>query len=84
MASAPLEDRVTALEKEVARLKAKVEAEPTDSRPWWDKIAGTFANDPIYEEAMRLGRGLSHPASLGVDSCCCNWSGSIRSRVHGS
>ena len=27
-----------------------------DDRPWPEKIFGTFANDPDYEEAMRLGR----------------------------
>jgi hypothetical protein len=51
-----LEERVTALEGEVARLKSKVEGEPVGAIPWSDKIAGSFANDPIYEEAMRLGR----------------------------
>ncbi len=26
------------------------------SRPWWEQIDGTFANDSVYDEAMRLGR----------------------------
>ena len=26
------------------------------SVPWWRQIAGRFANDPVYDEAMRLGR----------------------------
>jgi hypothetical protein len=56
MARAKLEARVTALEEEVARLKAKLEDTAKSPIPWWKKIAGTFANDPIYEEAMRLGR----------------------------
>jgi hypothetical protein len=49
-----LEERVAHLEAEVARLKNKVENE-SFSRPWWEKIAGTFADNPAYEEAMRLG-----------------------------
>jgi hypothetical protein len=56
MASVPLEDRVAALEAEVARLKAKVEGEPRTSADWLDKVWASFADDPLYEEAMRLGR----------------------------
>jgi hypothetical protein len=55
MASARLEQRVAALETEVARLKRKLEAQET-IRPWWEQIAGTFENDPLYERAMRLGQ----------------------------
>ncbi len=57
MPALSLKDRVAALEAEVQRLKVIVESAPqADNRPWWDKIAGTFANDPAFEEAMRLGR----------------------------
>ncbi len=48
-----LEKRVSELEAEVARLKT---GSQQDNRPWWEKIYGTFANDPHYEEAMELGR----------------------------
>jgi hypothetical protein len=51
----PLEQRVAALEAEVAKLKSQMEAmQPT--QPWWEQIVGTFEHDPVYEEAMRLGR----------------------------
>jgi hypothetical protein len=50
-----LEARVALLEAEVARLKNKVESD-LPSRPWWEKIAGTFADNPAYDEAMKLGR----------------------------
>lgn len=57
MAALSLEDRMTALEAEVARLKKKLtEEKPQDVIPWWEKIFGSFANSPEYEEAMRLGR----------------------------
>jgi hypothetical protein len=49
-----LERRVTALEAEVARLRAKVEPEP--EIPWWEQIYGSFKGDPAFLEAMRLGR----------------------------
>ena len=53
-----LEERVTALETEMERLRRDRSAAPTspDEMPWWERIIGTFANDPMYDEAMRLGR----------------------------
>lgn len=55
MASSSLEQRVAALEVEVARLKNKLEERDTTVL-WWEQIAGTFQNDPIYDHAMRLGQ----------------------------
>lgn len=56
MAVAQIEQRVAALEAEVTRLKLKLEAVTKPANPWWQEIYGTFANDPLYAEAMRAGR----------------------------
>jgi hypothetical protein len=56
MANLSLEERVAALEAEVARLKQERESAAEAQKPWWEEIRGTFKNDPIYTEAMRLGR----------------------------
>jgi hypothetical protein len=56
MAAVSLEKRVAALEAEVARLRARIESTQKPVDPWLDKVWGSFANDPVYEEAMRLGR----------------------------
>jgi hypothetical protein len=56
MAKSMLANRVTALEVEVASLKVRIDAAENAALPWWKQIAGTFANDPDFEEAMRLGR----------------------------
>jgi hypothetical protein len=53
MAAPKLETRVAALEQEVARLRERVEG---NNQPWWKAIWGSFANDPAFLEAMRLGR----------------------------
>lgn len=53
--SLPLEQRVADLEAEVATLKRKLDSLDMTT-PWWEQIAGTFENDPIYEKAMQLGR----------------------------
>jgi hypothetical protein len=55
VSSSSLEQRVADLEAEVATLKRKLE-KLDRTTPWWEQIAGTFENDPIYEQAMRLGR----------------------------
>jgi hypothetical protein len=55
MAAIPLEQRVAALEAEMAQVKATLEDQET-AIPWWKQIKGAFANDPAFEEAMRLGR----------------------------
>jgi hypothetical protein len=62
MPTVTLEERVAALETEVARLKQERANEVQPKKPWWEQIRGTFKNDPDYIEAMRLGR--EHRESL--------------------
>ena len=57
MPTGTLEERVAAVEQELAQLKLQLQAEtPPAPLPWWEKIAGTFANSEHYDAAMRLGR----------------------------
>ena len=56
MASSKLAECVSSLEAEVARLKERIEDPGVSSRSDWRNIVGSFANDPAFEEAMRLGR----------------------------
>ena len=56
MSQTELETRISVLEKEVAFLKQKMEKEEKAKEPWWKQRIGVFADDPAYEEAMRLGR----------------------------
>jgi hypothetical protein len=53
MAPIELEARLEAIEREVSRLKEKVDGA---AKPWWERVEGSFASDPAHEEAMRLGR----------------------------
>jgi hypothetical protein len=51
MTVAQIERRLAALEAEVANLKGA----PKAQNRWWDKIAGTFAGNRLFDEAMREG-----------------------------
>lgn len=56
MSNAEIEKRLAVLEGEVALLKKQVSQEKKPKKPWWEERAGMFADDPMYDEAMRLGR----------------------------
>ena len=57
MSTAQIERRLQTLEEEVARLKAELQSRGgTSNGHGWEHLVGTFAGDPLYVEAMRLGR----------------------------
>jgi len=55
MSNLSIEERVATLEAEIVKIKEKVESPVVPLTPWWEKIAGTFAEDSVYNEAMKLG-----------------------------
>ncbi|HZT41959.1 MAG TPA: hypothetical protein VFA07_07205 [Chthonomonadaceae bacterium] len=67
MAMLTLEERVAALESEVARLKQERANEARPKKPWWEEIRGTFKDDPAYQKAMRLGREYRESLRLKDD-----------------
>jgi len=50
-----MEERLSALEKELRELKQQVTVQQ-DQRSWIENIAGTFKDDPEFEEIVQLGR----------------------------
>jgi hypothetical protein len=54
MSNIEIETRLATLETELKQLKADIRADV--KKPWWENIVGKFADDPIYDEAMQLGR----------------------------
>jgi len=56
MAVPQIEQRLAALEAEVARMKKQLAKAVPAGGDWLNEIFGAFENDPIYEDAMRLGR----------------------------
>ena len=52
-AAEKIEKRIAALEAEMESVKDRLKK---NQQPWWEAIYGTFADDPHYEAAMKLGR----------------------------
>jgi hypothetical protein len=51
--------RVERLERQLRDLKRPVSKCPVvDDRPWWQRIAGDFEDDPVFAEIVRLGRKI--------------------------
>lgn len=68
MTNIELEKRIAVLEAEVATLKSKVEKKDEKTEiPWWKQRIGVFADDPIYDEAMRLGREYRESQQINYD-----------------
>ncbi len=67
MSPTELEKRVAILEKELTKLKNRVETVES-GKPWWERITGTFEKDPVYEQAMKLGRKYRQSLSPGKSS----------------
>ena len=56
MASSKIELRVAALEAEVTRLREQLGKTVPARTDWLDAVYGAFANNPDFEQAMRLGQ----------------------------
>jgi hypothetical protein len=52
--AANLEKRVEALERELKSLKSAIQKKSRE--PWWERLAGTFEDDPIFDEIVNAGR----------------------------
>jgi hypothetical protein len=56
MAKQTLAARVAALETQLAQLQTQLAQPAPPQKDWLDEWYGAFADDPLYDEAMRLGR----------------------------
>lgn len=55
MTAATIEQRLEALEREVRSLRAAVKKKSKKEKPWWERLAGTFKDDPLFDEMVKAG-----------------------------
>lgn len=53
--AANLEKRVDALERELKSLKSAVRENKSEG-PWWERLAGAFKDDPLFDEIVEAGQ----------------------------
>ena len=52
-----LQKRMANLEKQLRAVQTELEAmRQTVHKPWWERLAGTFKNDPRFDEVVAAGR----------------------------
>jgi hypothetical protein len=51
-----IEARVAILESELARVKQQLKLADNPKNDWLNAVSGSFANDTVYDKAMRLGK----------------------------
>ena len=56
MSTARIEKRIEALEREVRSLKRIVKEAKSNQGPWWEQLAGTFKDDPVFDEIAEAGK----------------------------
>jgi hypothetical protein len=54
--SQQLEARVATLEAELVQMKQALSGIHPKENSWWLKVAGSFENDPSFDEAVRFGQ----------------------------
>ena len=54
--AANLKKRVDELERELRQLKLVVQNHRGDQLPWWERLAGTFKDDPVFEKITTAGK----------------------------
>ncbi|MHC5596067.1 MAG: hypothetical protein ACYTXC_08945 [Nostoc sp.] len=60
MTSQQIEQRLITLQQDIAQIKVLLQLSQSSpvqtQKKWWEKIVGSAADDPTFDEAERLGR----------------------------
>jgi len=60
---------VANLEKQLRAVQTELEAmRKTAQKPWWERLAGTFKNDPRFDEVVAAGRAYHRSLATRTQS----------------
>ena len=68
MPSQSIEDRLAVLEAEVSLLRQERSTSAEPKAPCWEQRWGAFKDDPMYDEAMRLGAEYRKSQPMPIDA----------------
>jgi len=63
--------RLKRLEADIKEIKALLQDREEPKEPWWEKVVGTFANDPVGHEIIRLGLEVREKGSRQSTTPIC-------------
>lgn len=69
-ANTALEKRVGLLERQLRKMQSELrKVRPTSPLPWWERLAGTFENDPLFDEVVEAGQAYRRSLAPRKRSC---------------
>lgn len=66
MAVMNLEERIALLEEEMREIKALLKTLGNIQQPWWERCAGMFKDDPLFDTIVEAGQ--TYRRSLAADT----------------
>ena len=70
MAVMNLEERIASLEEEMREIKTLLKTLRDTQRPWWERCAGMFKDDPLFDAIVEAGQ--TYRRSLASDTPECS------------
>ena len=69
MAVTNLEERIASLEEEMREIKALLKTLGNTQQPWWERCAGMFKDDPLFDAIIEAGQAYRRSLASNTLEC---------------
>ena len=69
MAAMNLEERIASLEEEMREVKSLLKTVHDAQQPWWERHAGMFKDDPVFEAIVEAGQVYRRSLASHTPQC---------------